>query len=379
VKWQGLGKTVVEMAALRWVILVIGLSLSGCATVEYVHQAWEGHRTVMQTSVPVTTILTDPVADPQLQARLAQALKARRFASDRLQLPDNPSYTRYSALPRPYVVWNLFVAPEFSVDPVEHCFLFAGCTAYKGYFDEQRTRQEARTWREKGMDVYVGGVPAYSTLGWYDDPLLSSMLHWDDAYVAELIFHELAHQLLFVRDDTAFNESFATFVGQEGMRQWRAAQGLEPADASIERQRQQFIELVQMTTRDLRQLYASEVDDQARRQAKAARFEQLRAEYRYLQDQHWAGDTRYDAWIDAELNNASLLPFGLYDQWVPAFERLFRQAGNDWDDFYQAVRKVAALDPKARQAQLERLSGRPPAPRPTQASRLGKLLDSKSR
>lgn len=336
------------------------VSMSGCATVEYAHHAWQGQREVSRASVPVQDILADPQADAMLKARLSLALEARRFASEELGLPDNASYTRYVALPHNYVLWNIFVTPELSLRPVEHCYPFAGCMAYKGFFDEQRTQREAQSWRDKGHDVHTDGVPAYSTLGMYDDPILSSMLHWNDDYLAELIFHELAHQQFYVRDDTAFNESFATFIGQEGMRRWRAEQGLPPPDAGERRMRSDLVELIMRTRDDLQKMYASDLDDAAKREGKAQRFEQLKRDYETMRDERWNGDRRFDPWFSAELNNASLLPFGLYDQWVPAFEALFEENEGDWNSFYQAVRELGGRKPEAREAALLELNQRKP-------------------
>lgn len=337
-------------------LLVLAGLFSGCSSVEYAHQAWQGQRAVIRDSVPIRTILEDPSADPHLKGRLAAALEARRYASEALGLPDNPSYTRYTALPRTYVLWNLFVAPEFSLDAVEHCYPVAGCVAYKGYFDEARAQREASAWRDQGMDVFIGGVPAYSTLGWYDDPVLSSMMHWDDDYVAKLIFHELAHQQFYIKDDTAFNESYASFVGQQGLRQWRASRGLAPPDMALDRRQKQLTELVMAARAELTALYASELNADAKRAAKAERFARLRADYQALRDTHWEGFAGFDQWFGEALNNAALLPFGLYDQWVPAFEVLFRQQGEDWAAFYAAVEQLGGLPESARTARLTELA-----------------------
>ncbi|MEH6388040.1 aminopeptidase [Pseudomonas profundi] len=338
-------------------LLTLAGLFAGCSTAEYAHQAWQGQRAVIRDSVPIRAILEDPTADPNLQSRLAAALQARRFASDTLALPDNPSYTRYTALPRLYVVWNVFVTPEFSLDPVEHCYLVAGCVAYKGYFQEARAHREASAWRERGMDVFVGGVPAYSTLGWYDDPVLSSMMHWDDDYVAKLIFHELAHQQFYIKDDTAFNESFASFVGQQGLRQWRASRNLPPPDMALDRRQQQLTELVLAARDGLATLYASDLSEAEKRAAKTERFAQLRADYQRLRDEQWEGFAGFDQWFGDSLNNAALLPFGLYDQWIPAFERLFQQLGEDWTAFYAAVEQLGNMEGPDRTRRLVQLVG----------------------
>ncbi len=334
------------------VIVLIVLLASGCSNIAFVQQSWLGQREVMALSVPIVELLESPATDPVLKARLAEALAARHFASTALGLPDNLSYTRYSALPRPYALWNLFVAPELSLEPIQHCYLFTGCLAYKGYFSREAADAAAQDWQRQGMDVFIGDIPAYSTLGWYDDPLLSSMLHWDDDYVALTLFHELAHQRFYVKDDTAFNESFASFVGQQGLRQWRASKGLPPPDPGLERQQAEFNRLIMTTRERLQQVYASDQPEATARVAKEAEFARLRRDYQRWRDEQWQGSNRFDGWFGGELNNASLLPFGLYDQWVPAFARLFDQAGRDWLAFYQAVEKIGRLSPVERERAL---------------------------
>lgn len=337
-------------------MLVLTLLLAGCSSIAFVQQSWQGQREVMALSVPIEELLNSPDTDPQLKARLAEVQAARHFASSALGLPDNASYTRYSALPRPYALWNLFVAPELSLEPVQHCYLFTGCLAYKGYFALEAAQAAAAKWREQGMDVYIGDIPAYSTLGWYDDPLLSSMLHWDDDYLAMTLFHELAHQQFYVKDDTAFNESFATFVGREGLRQWRASRGLPPPNPVAERQEAEFVDLMMAARERLQAVYASDLADAAKRTAKQAEFARLCGEYQRWRDAQPADRKRFDGWFAGELNNASLLPFGLYDQWVPAFAELFQRSGADWARFYREVERLGSLPPNERQAALAGLA-----------------------
>jgi predicted aminopeptidase len=249
----------------------------------------------------------------------------------------------------------VFVTPEFSLKPQNHCFPVAGCVAYRGYYNQNAARGEAALQRLQGMDVSIGGVEAYSTLGWFNDPIMSSMMGWGDERLATLIFHELAHQRFYVKDDTEFNESFATFVEQEGTRQWRAYRNLPPNNDKQAQQRDQFIQLVLDTRSRLEQLYTLPLPAAPMRQRKAAEFERLRGEYRQLRDGQWAGDKRYDAWIYAPMNNARLLPFGLYDQWVPAFAALFKQVDGDWGRFYAQVERLGALPVEQRKAALKAL------------------------
>ena len=332
------------------------LLLNGCASVSYYSQLASGQLQLLRAREPVSEVIADPARDQKLRAHLTQSQKARAFASQQLHLPDNQSYRLYADIGRPFVVWNVFATPEFSLTPQNHCFPVAGCVAYRGYYKQSSARGEAALLRLQGMDVSIGGVEAYSTLGWFNDPIIRSMMGWGDERLATLIFHELAHQRVYVKDDTEFNESFATFVEQEGTRQWRAHRGLPPDNGAQVQQRYQFTQLVLDTRSRLERLYAQPLPAEQMRQRKAAEFERLRAEYRQIRDSQWAGDKRYDAWINAPMNNARLLPFGLYDQWVPAFSTLFRQTGGDWVAFYAAVERLAALPAGERKVALKVLA-----------------------
>ena len=330
--------------------------LNGCSSIRYYSQLVEGQWQLLRAREPVSQIIADPTRDATLREHLRRSQSARNFASEQLHLPDNQSYRLYADIGRPMVLWNVFATPEFSLSPQNHCFPIAGCVAYRGYYSQSGARGGAALRKLDGMDVYIGGVEAYSTLGWFDDPILNSMLHWGDERLATLIFHELAHQRIYVQDDTEFNESFATFVEQEGSRQWRTWRGLPPVASGQQRQRDQFTELVLQARERLVKLYAQPLPDEAMRNAKAAEFEQLRQAYRQLRDSQWGGNKRYDAWINAPLNNAKLLPFGLYDQWVPAFSELFTRAGGDWQRFYAQAQELGSLAMAQRRAELLQLA-----------------------
>ena len=336
--------------------LVGAFLLNGCTSLGYYGQLAQGQWQLLRARQPVDQVIADPASRPQLRARLQHAEQARVFASEHLKLPDNRSYRVYADLGRPYVVWNVFATPELSLQPVTHCFPIAGCVAYRGYYQQGAARGAAALMREKGLDVYLGGVEAYSTLGWFDDPILSSMVGWGDERLATLIFHELAHQRFYVQDDTEFNESFATFVEQEGTRQWRQARGLAAIENGQGQQRDQFIRLVLASRERLQTIYAGPLDDAHKRAAKQAEFERLRREYRDVRDRQWAGDKRYDAWMYGPMNNAKLLPFGLYDQWVPAFAAVFREVGGDWTRFYERVEGLGRLPVEQRKQALARLA-----------------------
>lgn len=345
-----------DPALRRSVPLLLGVLLSGCASLDYYAQLGRGQLALLRAREPVSQLLADPQRDPVLQRRLALAQQARDFASASLALPENRSYRLYADLGRPYVVWNVFATPELSLVPLTHCFPIAGCVAYRGYYQQGRARGAAALLREDGLDTYVAGIEAYSTLGWFADPILNTMLRWDDERLAAVIFHELAHQRLYVADDTAFNESFASFVEQQGLDQWRASRGLPPQTAAGRQQREQFTALVMASRARLEVLYASAASDPHKRAGKAAEFERLRRDYRQLRDHQWAGDRRYDAWVEGPLNNAKLLPFGLYEQWVAAFAALFGQVAGDWPSFYARAAELGALPQPARDQALAALA-----------------------
>ena len=329
------------------------LGLSGCVNLAYYHQLATGQLQLLRQREPVERVLADERRDPQLRERLAGVLKARRFASERLGLPDNRSYLSYVELDRPHVLWSLMATPAFSVEARVQCFPLAGCVAYRGYFRRELAETAAERLRAQGLDVWVGGVDAYSSLGWFADPLLSSMLRRDDEQLAGLIFHELAHQRYYLAGDTAFSESYASFVERQGLREWRAQRGLPASDGEAERRHAAFVRLMLEARERLRRLYATPLAPAAMQRAKVDAFDQLRADYRRLRE---AGAVaNFDAFMAGPLNNASLLPFALYDQWVPAFERLFAQMGGDWAAFHAAVRRLGEQPEAQRRARLEAL------------------------
>lgn len=340
--------------------LLLGLALSGCASLGYYAQLARGQMELLSRREPIDTIVADPQRDAELRRRLSLVLDARRFAVDTLDLPDNGSYTFYADLDRPYVLWNVFATPEFSLEPVESCFPFAGCVAYRGHYRKERAQAAAAQLREQGYDVEIGGVPAYSTLGWFDDPVLNTMLHWSDAVLVGTVFHELGHQRLYVKDDTSFNESYASFIEQEGLHAYFAAGRIVAEDSATQRQREaQFVALVLATRARLARLYSLPLSPEAMRAQKAEAFAQLKRDYAQLRDSQWNGAPDYDAWFGRELNNASLLPVGLYDQWVPAFAALFEQSGRDWTRFHEACTVLAGLEPAQRRQRLEALQSAP--------------------
>lgn len=338
-------------------IMIAALPLAGCGTVAYYGQAVAGHVRLMSARVPIEEVIADPETSAAVRERLQVALAAREFAVTELGLPDNGSYTRFVSLERSAVVYNVFAAPEFSLRAKTWCFPVAGCVVYRGYFDRARAEREAGRYAAQGYDTWVGGAAAYSTLGRFEDPLLSTMLYRDDARLAGLLFHELAHQAVYVKDDSAFNEAFATAVEEEGVRRWLSAAGRAEEFAAWRRLReraQAFESLLAATRARLQEVYASGRPEAEMRAAKAEVFAQLEREYAALKVS-WDGWDGYDRWFDAPLNNARLIPSATYRGLVPAFRILLHQSGGDLAAFYAACGALAELPRAERDFEMQRL------------------------
>jgi predicted aminopeptidase len=318
-------------------------------------QATRGQLEVLGKREPIDEVLLSPETPAELSRKLELVNEARQFSVDILKLPDNDSYRTYSDVERDYVVWNVFAAPEFALDAKQWCYPIVGCVAYRGYFSEDAANKKAGKLRKQGYDVVVGGVPAYSTLGNFDDPVLNTMLHWDDVRLVSTLFHELAHQVLYIKDDTGFNESFATAVEEIGIEKWLAANG-KKGDMTRYRERKEryreLIELVRLTRKDLRELYSSDVDEEAMRVRKAQRFEQLKAEVVAVLERDGL-PTRH--WLTRELNNARLLPMALYDGRVPAFRALYAECAFNLECFYAEAEAISDLKQPERDARLDEL------------------------
>lgn len=310
----------------------------------------------MRRAEPIADVVANPSTTPELRQRLQRILQIRRFAIDELKLPDNGSYLHYADLQRPYVVWNVFATPEFSLKPVQSCFPIVGCLSYRGYFIEAEADKAAAQLAAAGNDVFVGGVAAYSTLGWFEDPIVSSMLRWDETRLAKLIFHEMAHQQVYANNDSDFNEAFATAVGEIGGRRWLAANKLpDQHEAWLQSQARQedFLALVKKTAKRLEDLYQLQADADAMRAAKAEVMQSMREQYRQLRDGPWDGYDGYDDWF-AKANNARIAAISTYHDQVPSFIALYEALGQDIQAFYRACERAANMSPKERQAWQQR-------------------------
>lgn len=328
--------------------VVLPLLLGSCANISYYFQSVSGQLEVWRRERPIAELLSDADISMSLKQRLGTVMRIREFASRELGLPDNQSYRSYADVQRPFVVWNVFAAPEFSVKPVKWCFMFVGCVNYRGYFAEGDANQYATELTAEGYDVHVGGVPAYSTLGWFPDPVLNTVIHYATPRLARLIFHELAHQVAFAAGDTVFNESFAVAVEREGVRRWLEHYGTaqdKASHASSVSRREQFIALVLAYHGRLDALYGSGIPPEAMRARKKRLFEDMTADYGRLKEK-WGGFSGYDRWFGRGLNNAQVASIAVYTQMVPAFEALLAQSGGNLPEFYRRARLLAS-QPKA--------------------------------
>jgi predicted aminopeptidase len=331
-------------------VALIALSGAGC----YLLQSVQGQLTLMSKREPINRVIGESSTPPALRAQLETIAAIRDFASRELGLPDNGSYRSYADLGRPYVVWNVVAAPEFSVDAKQWCYPIVGCVAYRGYFAERKARRFAQALRGRGFDVTVGGVAAYSTLGHFNDPVLNTMMGWNDVELAAIIFHELTHQLLYVPNDSSFNEALATTIEEEGVRRWLLAQGRDADLAShLERQEHyaRVIELLNATRAELRAVYASALGPDLKREKKRAAFAAMRASFAELKA-GWGGHAPFETWFDGDLNNAHLASVATYFACVPGFERELKAVGGNLTAFYARARALAKLDQAERDALL---------------------------
>jgi predicted aminopeptidase len=345
--------------------LALTLTLGGCSTVSYYWQSVSGHMQMMNAAKPVQDWLGDPHTPDALKKRLELSQRIRNYAVTELKLPDNASYRRYADLHRNAVVWNVMAAPVFSLTLKTFCFPVAGCVGYRGYFNEAAARVEAAKLKADGLETGVYGVPAYSTLGWMNwaggDPLLNTFINYPEGELARIIFHELAHQVVYASGDTTFNESFATTVERLGSHRWLQTQAGEPARqtyAALEQRREEFRALALRTRRELEDIYKkkdaaapdSSVVLATKSIAKEEAMQRFRERYAVLKDS-WGGFAGYDLWV-ANANNASFGAQAAYDELVPGFEALFKRENGNWQRFYDEVKRLARLPREERHQAL---------------------------
>ena len=346
------------------VLVAVMSLLAGCTTVGYYSQIVSGHMRIVMGKRPLAEIVSDESINDSVKRRLDLAQRARLFGIEQLNLPDNESYTSFYDTGQEYVTWNVIAAEEFSLNPYTWCFPIAGCVAYRGYYAEEDAKAYAEGLAKEGFDVTVTGATAYSTLGWFEDPLLNTMLERSDPSIASLLFHELAHQQLYVGDDSTFNESFASFVEEEGLRLWQENeerlypeidQSAMARELDARKQRQDdFIALLTDTRDDLAEIYESESTPEVMRQKKKQRFEQMLVEYEALKES-WGGYHGYDQWFSQDLNNARLVAVATYNDYIPAFEVLFKESGSSFEQFYVAALELSKLPLEERTLKMQDL------------------------
>ena len=342
-----------------WIFICFSIfliaALAGCSSIRYYGQLISGQMEILNHRQSIRQLLSQPDTPEKLKQKLELVLEMRTFAKNELFLPAKDQYLTFVELERPFAVYNVFATPEFSFSPKTWCYPIIGCAVYRGYFSKKDAFDYAAQLQAEGYDVYIGGVVAYSTLGWFDDPVLSTFVNLSDTKLAALIFHELSHHLLYVPDDTTFNESFATTVERESVRRWLEKENnlREYDDYMTEyHRRQQFIKLVLKYRKKLESLYTRDLPVQKKRQAKMAEFEDLKSEYRLMKKQ-WGGYSGYDGWFDRKMNNAQLLTVSTYNDLVPAFSKLLKNCNNDLKAFYKKCQDLAKEPKKERRAYLE--------------------------
>ncbi|NIR32812.1 MAG: aminopeptidase [Gammaproteobacteria bacterium] len=344
----------------RWVFGIAALALlhGGCSNLGYYVHSVKGHLGLMAARQPIDEMLRDPRTPETLRRRLETVADIRAFATDELQLPDTGSYRSYVDVDGPYVVWTVVAAPELSLTPEQWCFPIVGCVTYRGFYDRERARAYADELSRSGLDVTVNGVRAYSTLGWFDDPVPDTILVLPDYAIAAVVFHELAHERFYVPGDSAFNEGFAVAVERAGVTRWLEARRRAQERASFalaEAREAAFLELVSHARAQLSRLYESDTTEAEKRRLKAEIFGALRAQYVELRS-GWTDGPNYDRWFAEELNNAKLASVATYHELVPAFERLLADNDGELGRFYQACEAIGELGPEERRRRLEALT-----------------------
>ncbi|MEY2427619.1 MAG: hypothetical protein QOJ40_504 [Verrucomicrobiota bacterium] len=354
-------------------MLVLGLILlvavlSGCQTLSFYKQALKGQYQLFARQERIEKLLADPQTAAPLRAKLQLVQDLRHFAEQELKLPVDGHYRKYVDVHRPFVVWNVEAAPEFSLESKTWWYPLVGSLTYRGYFSERMARDYAGELRKKGYDVYTGGVEAYSTLGWFKDPVLNTFIVLPEADLAETLFHELGHQRVFARGDTDFNEAFATTVGQEGARRWLRLKGdAGRSDSYLAElgRTSQFVHLIMETRQHLEALYGDVRTEDGKlkaakkpplppedlRRQKQQIIEQLQKHYDQLKAQ-WGGEQGYDPWFAHEINNAKLNSVATYYDLVPGFKHLLKLNSGDLEKFYQAVERLSKKAKKDRQTAL---------------------------
>jgi predicted aminopeptidase len=347
-------RRVVRLLGLGFAVVVLAVVLSGCQTVSYYTQAIRGQYQIFADREPIEKLIATTNTPPELREKFRLVMDIRQFAETNLALPVNGHYDRYVDVKRRFVVWNVHAAKEFSLQPKTWWYPVVGSLKYRGFFSEKQARAYAKKLEAEGLDVYVGGVEAYSTLGWFKDPLLNTFIHRDEVSLTEILFHELAHQRVFVSGDTDFNEAFATAVAEEGVRRWFKDKPEKLEQFRLHEKREaDFVRMVLATRERLKGVYARSNDSPAAlRHEKLLAIEQLRQEYTKVKEQEWNGYAGYDGWFKRPINNAQLNTIATYHHFVPSFRALLQANQGNLPKFYKAVEALGKLPKKERHRKL---------------------------
>ncbi|MEO6181514.1 MAG: aminopeptidase [Verrucomicrobiota bacterium] len=332
----------------------------GCQSIGYYKQAFSGQMEMLSNQQPIPALIENPNTSPKLKEKFRLILALRQFAKTKLNLPTGNHYLAYVDLHRSNAVWNVYAAPELSLKPKSWWFPVVGSVSYRGYFSESAAQRYANKMRKKGLDVYVGGVDAYSTLGWFNDPVLNTFIDDSERRLAALIFHELAHQRLFISGDTDFNEAFATAVAEEGLRRWLDEKKDPIAFQKYQnelKRKKQFVDLIRVTRDRLAKIYETSglaEPTSTKRSQKLLVLQKLRGDYAKLK-QEWNGYDGYDDWFAGPLNNAQLNTVATYYDLVPAFHQLIHEDGGDLNKFFEHTRRFARMSKEQRHRTLAQL------------------------
>lgn len=339
-------------------LVLLALLLPACSSLSYYGQAISGQLELMSKERPINEVIQDKSSTAELKRKLRLAQKARHFATVKLYLPDNDSYKEYADLRRPFVVWNVVATPAYSIKPKQWCFLIVGCLSYRGSFDKQDAEQLAVELKQEGMDSSVFGTAAYSTLGYFDDPLLNTMLRNGDTNLVGVIFHELAHQTVYVDSDTAFNEAFATTVEQEGLRRWYKQLG-KPEQYAVylesKQYQHEFYQLILKTRQRLAEAFRTAGSEQEKQKRKTEIYREFKVDYKSWSEKR--NYHAYDKWMQRDLNNSHLALIATYQNLVPTFMNMLASVDGDLKKFYQLVAEVAEKDRASRKSILAMYKG----------------------
>jgi predicted aminopeptidase len=352
-----------RITSITFLIIILITTLEGCATLSFYSQAIAGHTSLLWHRKDIKSIVTDPATDEVTRSKLLLVLSVLNYAQDNLNLPVGDSFSTYVATGKPFILWNVFAAPELSLEMKTFCYPIAGCVSYRGYFKERQAINMASSLQDDGYDVFVGGVAAYSTLGWFSDPVLDTFLNRSDVGIARLLFHELAHKVVYIPGDTQFNESFATAVEQAAIKPWlsdRKEDKVYEDYVAQGKRRSQVLNIINDTREALEVLYKSGLSTANQRQEKQVLIHSLQAQYQTLR-KSWNGENDFQYWMSSEMpfsgiNNAKLGTIADYNEWVPAFHALLSDHGGDLSEFLKVVVNISKLDREARDELLREKS-----------------------